>query len=484
MRKLKNYTIGIEAVVFIVVISLLGIANLLNFEKPAVSVLENRALNKKPTFSIESLFNGSYFRDFENYYSDTFIMRDSLVKANRDFKQAMEFLGPDVTLITAYEDIQLPPDNSGDIRPNSETGSKADDGNDDGTGHTNASGSGSDDGSIYNGDGTSEERSDSNGINGSIGSAAQGTEENYNSDFGDGPDVGYWLVEDGKAIQLFKFKKESFDYYSQILNKYSEKLGSSVKIYSMIPPTNSEFVQLKKYKGITDSQNDALGFLKSKLDGSISSVNVYDALNKHKDEYIYFRTDHHWTALGAYYAYEAFMNSRGDMAVPLYQYETLDLGDFLGSSYTKTLNKSLEKNPDNIIAYKPFTEYEYLMYYASEEKKADVLDMDYADDITQKYLTFLSTGGGTWSVIKTDVHNGQKIAVIKDSFGNALVPFLLPHYEEIYIVDARFYNISAAGKNIVEFINEKEIDELLFVIYMEDVNWHKFMSGVEKLLGE
>ena len=74
--------------------------------------------------------------------------------------------------------------------------------------------------------------------------------------------------------------------------------------------------------------------------------------------------------------------------------------------------------------------------------------------------------------------------VIKDSFGNALVPFLLPHYEEIYVVDSRFYSISAAGKNIVEFIKEKGIGEVLFVIYMEDVNWHKFMSGVENLLGE
>ena len=73
--------------------------------------------------------------------------------------------------------------------------------------------------------------------------------------------------------------------------------------------------------------------------------------------------------------------------------------------------------------------------------------------------------------------------VVKDSFGNVLVPFLLPHYEEIYVVDARFYNIDVTGKNIVEFIEDKGINELLFVIYMEDVNWHKFMQGVENLLG-
>ena len=177
------------------------------------------------------------------------------------------------------------------------------------------------------------------------------------------------------------------------------------------------------------------------------------------------------------------MKTKNETPVPLDQYETLDLGDFLGSSYTKTLNKKLEKNHDRVIAYKPFTNNEYFIYYENTEKKADVIDLKYTDKISNKYLVFLSTGGGTWSVIKTDVRNGKKIAVIKDSFGNAFVPFLLPHYEEIYVVDARFYSIQATGKDIISFVQEHKIDELLFLIYMEDVNWHKFMTGVENLLG-
>ena len=62
---------------------------------------------------------------------------------------------------------------------------------------------------------------------------------------GDDPNVGYYLVVDGKAVQIFKFNKESFEYYAQILNKYREKLGSSVKIYSMIPPPAGEFLRLR-----------------------------------------------------------------------------------------------------------------------------------------------------------------------------------------------------------------------------------------------
>lgn len=486
--------VRIDTILFILILTGLGIANLLNFDKPVVSDLENRALKHKPQFSIAEVFNGRYLKSFEEYYSDTFIVRDDLVKANMDLRQAIEFLGPDVELITAYDDIQnasdvgLEYDNSHGANANQleNSISSPDDMSDnpDTSGQAGSLIEGSPTTSSSGAEGQSPEGQSSEGQSPEDPNAQdQYPEEEAIQDFGDGQDVGYWLVVDGKAVQLFKFNKESFEYYAQILNKYNERLGSDVKIYSMIPPTNSEFVQLKRYKGITDSQNEALGFLKSKLDRRITSINVYDALNKHKDEYIFFRTDHHWTALGAYYAYEAFMETIREPAVPLEQYEELDLGDFLGSSYTKTLNKSLEKNPDQVVAYKPFTSNEYLMYDGKTEKKAEVIDLKYTDKITNKYLTFMSTGGGTWSVIKTDVNNGKKIVVIKDSFGNAFVPFLLPHYEEIYVVDARFYSIKATGKNITQFVEDNEIDEVLFLIYMEDVNWHKFMNGVENLLG-
>ena len=452
MKKLR-----IDTILFIFILTFLGVANALNFNKPTISKLENRALKQRPQFSVETLFNGSYIKDYEEYYNDTFIQRDNLVKINRDLQQAMNFLGPDVSLIRSSEDLQLPDETAGGEKNQP-------------AGEDEAPGS----------PGTQPPAQSTGTPPEATPDDSTDTQKPQNFDE---QNVGYWLVVDGKAVQLFKFNKESFEYYAQVLNQFSDKLGSDVKIYSMIPPTAGEFLKLKKYKGITDSQNDAMGFLNSRLDGKISSVNVYDALNRHKDEYIYFKTDHHWTALGAYYAYASFMETKGEQPVGLDRYEAVDLGDFLGSSYTKTLDKKLEKNPDRVTAYKPFTDNEYLMVYGDKEKKADVIDMKYADDINNKYLAFLSSGGATWSVIKTDVNNGKKIMVIKDSFGNAFVPFLLPHYEEIYVVDSRFYSISATGKNIVQFVKEKGIHEVLFCIYMEDVNWNKFMNGVENLLG-
>ena len=453
MKKLK-----IDTIFFIIFITLLGLVNIFNPNKPTVSNLENRALKTMPRFSLPNLVEGNYQRDFEEYYSDTFILRDNLVKISKDINKIMAFLGPNISIVTAVEDVELPPnipeDGKETVSP-VPTSSEA-----------------------------HEEIDNTSPSSGNTETTTPTPTPEPEKDYGDGPNVGYWMVVDGKAVQLFKFNKESFEYYAQVLNKYSEKLGDGVKIYSMIPPTNGEFMQLKKYKGITDSQNDALGFLKSKLDNSISSVDVFDALNKHKDEYIYFRTDHHWTALGAYYGYSEFMSSKGDTPLSLDQFEKIDLGDFLGSSYTKTLDKSLEENPDNIVAYKPLNNHEFTIYKGNDGTKADIIDLKYADDISKKYLTFISSGGATWSRVKTDIKNGKKVLVVKDSFGNMLVPFLVPHYEEIYVVDSRFYSINLTEKNIVEFVKDNRINEVLFCIYMEDVNWHKFMSGVENMLGE
>jgi len=450
LKKLK-----IDTIFFIILITILVLANILNTNKPTVSNLENRALKTMPQLSLTNIVNGSFQRDYEEYYSDTFILRDNLVKLSRDVNELMSFLGPDISIVKSVEDVQLPPNMQGDEKETvspEPTGSET---------HEAA------------------ENPSSTNENTEMPTPTPEPEKDY----GDGPDVGYWMVVDGKAVQLFKFNKESFDYYAQILNKYNDKLGNGVKIYSMIPPTNGEFMQLKKYKGITDSQNDALGYLKSKLNDSIVSVDVFDALNKHKDEYIYFRTDHHWTALGAYYGYCEFMRTRGDTPLSLSEFEKIDLGDFLGSSYTKTLDKSLEKNPDNIVAYKPLNNHEFTIYKGNDGTRADIIDMQYAGDISKKYLVFISSGGATWSKVKTDINNGKKILVIKDSFGNMLVPFLVPHYEEIYVVDSRFYNMNLTGKNIVEFVKDNGINEVVFCIYMEDVNWQKFMSGVENMLG-
>jgi hypothetical protein len=466
MKKLR-----IDAIAFIIILGGLGILNFLETDKPTMSALENRMLKKKPAFSFEALWSGDYFIGLENYYSDTFLNRDNMVKVSRDIKDALSLGEPGVTLVVTRESGEAI--NKDDTDPGSEPPAAAAPNSDPTPTAPPSVGP-------VPSEGSSPSPSESTAV--APPSQEPTPTPTPEREFTEDEPVGYYLIVDGKAVQLFKFNREGMDYYAEVLNKYHEILGDDVTLYSMIPPTASEFLKLKKYKDITDSQNDAMDYLYSKLDDGIVTVNVYDALNRHKDEYIYFKTDHHWTARGAYYGYSALMESMGIESVGLDEYEMVKVENYLGSSYTKTLNKELEKNPDTIELFMPFTGYEYTMHEGSKTRTADILDMKYAEGQGDKYLIFCSTGGATWSVVKTDVKNGKKILVVKDSFGNAMVPFLLPHYEEIYIIDARFYNKAYTGMNITEFIRFYDIRDVVMLFYMEDVNWTKFMRGVEDLL--
>ncbi len=456
-----------ETLIFFAVLTAFGIGNIINTHKPTISEVENRALTDKPVFSAANFFQGKYFEDYNNYYNDTFILRDEMILLSRDIRDAFTVDSGYVLVVT--EQDKLPQDQQG---PNNDTG--LEDENEvnrpENAGETTTAGD-RNEGQI------SQQESETEGDTKKEDALKPGLE------LEDDGNMGYWLLVDGKAVELFRFNKEAIDYYVETMNMYHGRLGDGVKLYSMIAPTAGEFTLLKRYERMTDSQNEAMTYINSKLHPDIQVVDVFNALSRHRDEYIYFKTDHHWTALGAYYAYEAFMNACGEKAVPLEHYETKTVDNFLGSAYTKTLSKDLENNPDTIQLYLPFTNNRYTMYYGNTPKEAEVIDLGYAEG-KDKYKIFISSGGGTWSVIQTDVKNGKKLLILKDSFGNAIAPFFMPHYEEIYIIDSRFYNTVYTEMNIPEFVEHNGIQEVAFVHYMEDVNWAEFMQTVRNLLFE
>lgn len=242
----------------------------------------------------------------------------------------------------------------------------------------------------------------------------------------------------------------------------------------MLIPTQIEFTAREKYKDISSSQREAIDLVNENFNSRIEPINVYDVLSANSDKYIYFRSDHHWTALGAYYAYTSFAKHIGDDPVSLDTYEVDKVENFLGSLYAITLDKNVKKSPDTIYLYKPFLDHEYHIYY-SGPLKMNVLDMSHATK-ERKYRIFMS-GDRPWGRIKTEVNNGKKIVVVKDSYGNAFVPFLIPHYEEIYIVDPRQFTL-----NIKTFIEEKEIDEVLFLNYILATSDVDFANIIRQML--
>lgn len=268
----------------------------------------------------------------------------------------------------------------------------------------------------------------------------------------------YYFNNHWHGIQLYAGGYNQNLYISSVDN-FAEDLDGIAQVYSMIAPTNGDFYCPEGYEEYNASQIDDIAYIEENLGDKVKSVNCYDILKQHKDEYIYFRTDHHWTSLGAYYAAERFAEAAG---VPFAEmndenYEKKVIEGFVGSLYGTTGDGNLLDDPDDFEYYVPANDYRCYYYDMSYN-----LDGRYPFFIQQEPRNAFGTFMGSDKKIvrvETDVKNGRKLMVIKDSYGNSEIPFYMNSFEEIYVTDVRFFDLNA-----IEFIKQQGITDVLFTM--------------------
>ena len=237
--------------------------------------------------------------------------------------------------------------------------------------------------------------------------------------------VGPLLAFPDRLMEIFGYSERSCIRYAGAVNAYATALEGKARVFSLVTPTQIEFVD-EKYKSVTDSEYDAIQTVYGHLE-NVCPVDAYSYLSAHSDEYIYFRTDHHWTALGAYYAYLAYCDAAGITPVTIDEYDSFELTGFLGYLYNYNPTKELRENPDTIVYYQLKTPLE-----------------------VSNPLLYPTGGRATYSIfiggdhpiyrITTSVKNGRTCVILKDSFGNAFVPWVAPNYENIIVIDPRHYS--------------------------------------------
>ncbi|MGN0168104.1 MAG: DHHW family protein [Acetatifactor sp.] len=172
------------------------------------------------------------------------------------------------------------------------------------------------------------------------------------------------------------------------------------------------------------------------LVGEEHYVDVYNALAEHKDEEIYYRTDHHWTSLGACYGYRAWAEAKG---VKQYRYNTHTMKtattEFLGTLHSKV---NLDWKNDCITYFRETTMRPVTVTYDMQTVTDTLYETSYLDT-KNKYGFFLDDNH---ALVEIDTGRPGKgtLFVIKDSYANCLVPLLTPHYSKIYMLDPRYYN--------------------------------------------
>jgi len=263
------------------------------------------------------------------------------------------------------------------------------------------------------------------------------------------------------ALEIFYGNSAAAKDYTNIINAFRLAIPSSTRVFDLVIPTHFEFGLPKKYKSeVGREQKPFIDEIYSNLDSSVIKVDAYSSIRNSykKGDYLYFRSDHHWTALGAYRAYEAFVKKAGFEPTPLESFEQKRVDRFLGTFYSSTYDKNLADNPDFVEFYAPTIPYTVTNYRENGvDTYEGVLLYNSVSSDSAGYLVFMG-GDIPLSVIETQNNTGKSIIVFKESYGNAFIPFLVNHYDTVYVADIRTFPFNA-----VDFVTEKQISDVLFL---------------------
>ena len=239
---------------------------------------------------------------------------------------------------------------------------------------------------------------------------------------------------------------------------------NSIEINRSLAPFGIRSVNQKKeidslYSMLNDAKN-------------VNAIDVYSDLAEHADEYIYYRTDHHWTTLGAYYGYAAIVESMNKKPVEIKALTDngICVSDFYGTFYSKY--KGIGVKPDVMTYYDIPVE----SYVVGEVKYDNLYDLSKLDAY-DKYAMFLYGNEGM-SVIKSAGSNGDakdRLIIFKDSYANCMIPFMTYNYDEIIVVDLRYY-----GESVSALMNQYEDADVLlmynFSFFNEDNHIYRLTS--------
>jgi DHHW protein len=284
------------------------------------------------------------------------------------------------------------------------------------------------------------------------------------------------VISDGRAMQLFGGNNSRAKNYAAMVNAYYEELkAEGINVFNVVVPSSAEFYLPSKFKHLKEQEKRNIKMIYDSEAGGVGKVDAYSKIAAHKNEYVYFRTDHHWTGLGAYYAYTAFCETAGFEAVPLDKMIKKSQNKFYGSLYFYlNRNSTLAEHYDTVHYWKMPDNPTCLVYKKNNMNKP--IKSHVVVDQAGGYSVFL---GADYPLIKieTNVKNNRSIIVVKNSYGNPFITYLVSHYEKIFVVDFRYYNTG-----IIDLLRENKVTDLLFINGSISANTPYTASRIKRLM--
>ena len=393
--------------------------------RPTVSAREKRTLEPFPEFSLSALFSGEWFTGISVWFSDTFPGREKLV----DVQKGMEDYYGDRTILIKGDIVVVTPKPT--PVPEAPSTPKP----------------------------TPVPEKEPEATPEPTPSPAPTSDPEAGKEVSDNCRViGPALYIDDAGYELYNSSALASQTYSKTLSQAADKYAGRYRFFSMICPNSGGI--LLSYKTYDQfypvRQGDAIeGFYVNRSENLIP-VYVYDTLRAHNTEYLYFRTDHHWTALGAYYAYTEFCKAAGFEAVPLSAYTELTMDPFLGTYYQNTLSKEMKDNPDTVVAYCPPGKVHARAYNGyGVGSDIDVISDMRGKGSESQYLCFLGGDHYLTEITNDDIADDSAIIVVKDSYGNPFSVYLSQHYHTVLALDWHY------ELRLNELMNQYNVKDIL-----------------------
>ena len=289
-------------------------------------------------------------------------------------------------------------------------------------------------------------------------------------------DSGY-ILYNGAAYHSTRCDDNVAKAYADTYARYAE-IFPNVRISVVNPPQSAININNPAVRAMTNDQGEVLDQMEKHIYGRVNFVNLRSVFERHRGEYLFFKSDYHWTQRGAYYAYNAFAKSIGLTPTQLARFEEkIVTTSFVGRANETSGDDRVRSYIDTIYAYMPTKAHTMTVYNSSLQ-----VDRVYDNCIYVKRDTYscFITGDQPYTVINVPENDQSKtVLVIKESSGNAFVPFLTEHYGNIIVIDPRHINI-----DIRNLVAEKGVDDIIFHATASTSNSYTYNNYYRRLINE
>lgn len=451
-RRIRNRFLSVKTILFFGLLFVMSFIGLLWFARPSTSTVEKRELTKFPALTWSGFWDGTWFSEIDTWYADTYPLREMLISANNDV-QSLYGVRTEQLVGGGTQVAEEIPEGTVDL-----------------------------------------EALAAETVETVAPTETEALEEGRGDAVTPAETAGAVYITENCAYGVFYFTQRTSAKYCLMVNTLAEKCKGLANVYDLVVPTSTGIMlspEVREGIGCSD-ENEAMEWMYAQMNADVKPVPVYHALKQHNDEYIYFHTDHHWTALGAYYAYREFCSVKGITPHELSDFETYEFPGFKGTFYySSNQSPELESNLDTVVAFIPkgtnlmtaqmsngdgtYTEYQWPL----------VNDVS-AYDKSQLYSCF-SCGDQPYNYAHNkQIKDGSAVLIVKDSYGNSLIPFLVDHYEHIYWIDYRYYSeycdfAGISSYAISSLVKQKNINDVLVINSISSTSAGNFFSEMEQM---